>query len=180
MIATFHILGLYFIQILCITVNLQPDNTSLAFIKVGSVEEGRFAISQFHRKKIGYKRIHVTLRDEETPKSVTNIRYSKCPKISTLYYTSDIRSMWGYIVFAFPYICSYVHSFLFPSQGQSFCVKVYRTSYFEDPLMDFIHIWHDGRYRCKVFISTVPTPRGDLGVKVTDRIFIKKTKVSCV
>ena len=30
-----------------------------------------------------------------------------------------------------------------------FClrVKVYKTSYFEDPLMDFIHIWHDGRYR---------------------------------
>ena len=50
-----------------------------------------------------------------------------------------------------------VYSFCFPSQGQSFCVKVYKTSYFEDPLMDFIHIWHDGRYRSKVFISTIPT-----------------------
>ena len=39
-----------------------------------------------------------------------------------------------------------------------FCVKVYKTSYFEDPLMDFIHIWHDGRYRSKVFISNIPTP----------------------
>ena len=26
-----------------------------------------------------------------------------------------------------------------------FSVKVYKTSCFEDPLMDFIHIWHDGR-----------------------------------
>ena len=65
-----------------------------------------------------------------------------------------------------PFICSFVCSFVFPSQGQSFCIKVYKTSYFEDPLMDFIHIWHDGRYRSKVFISTIP-----LGVKVTDLEF---------
>ena len=56
------------------------------------------------------------------------------------------------------FVRSFVHSFVFPSQGQSFCVKVYKTSYFEDPLMDFVHIWHDGRYRSKVFISTIPTP----------------------
>ena len=56
--------------------NLQPDNTSLAFIKVGSVEEARFAISQFHRKKIGYKRIHVTLRNDEVPRTTVSIRYS--------------------------------------------------------------------------------------------------------
>ena len=63
------------------------------------------------------------------------------------FYTPDIRSMWGYIVFAFPFVLlfvrTYVRSFVFPSQGQSFCVKVYKTSYFEDPLMDFIHIWHE-------------------------------------
>ena len=141
-----------------------------------------------------------------------------------VYYTPDIRSMWGYIVFAFPFVRSYVRSivrsfvhssfrhrvkvfvlkfirphilkilwwipfifgmmvdiglkflsapspprgwpwgqghglriFIKKSQGQSFCVKVYKTSYFEDPLMDFVHIWHDGRYRSKVFISTIPT-----------------------
>ena len=54
------------------------------------------------------------------------------------------------------FVCTFVRSFVFPSQGQSFCVKVYKTSYFEDHLMDFIHIWHDGRYRSKVFISTIP------------------------
>ena len=81
----------------------------------------------------------------------------------------------GYIVFAFPFVrsyvrsfvCSYVRSFVrsfvFPSQGQSFCVKVYKTSYFKDPLMDFIHIWHDGRYRSKVLISTIPIPGVTLG-----------------
>ena len=41
--------------------------------------------------------------------------------------------------------------------------KVYKTSYFEDPLMDFVHVWHDGRYRCKVFIGTIPTPGVTLG-----------------
>ena len=82
-------------------------------------------------------------------------------------YTLDIGSMWGYIVFAFPFVRSYVRSFIRSfvrsSQGQSFCIKVYKTSYFEDPLMDFIHIWHDDRYRSKVFISTIPTPGVTLG-----------------
>ena len=152
---------------------------------------------------------------------------------SRLNYTPDIQSMWGYIVFAFPFVCSFLRtyvrsfvcsfvcssfrhrvrvfvlkfirphilktlwwiSFIFgmmvdiglkflsapsplrgwpwgqghglrifiKSQGQSFCVKVYKTSYFEDPLMDFIHIWHVDRYKSKVFISTIPTPGVTLG-----------------
>ena len=89
--------------------------------------------------------------------------------------------MWGYIVFAFPFICSsvrsYVRSFVFPSEGQSFCVKVFKTSYFEDPLMDFIHIWHDGRYRSKVFISTIPTPGVTLGSRSRTLNFHKKVRV---
>ena len=64
-------------------------------------------------------------------------------------------------------------SFVFPSQGQSFCVKVYKTSYFEDPLMDFIHIWHDCRYRSNVFSST-------LGSRSRTWNFHKKVKVFCV
>ena len=91
--------------------------------------------------------------------------------------TPDIRRMWGYIVFAFLFIRSYIRSFVFPSQGQSFCVKVYKTSYFEDPLMDFIHIWHDGRYRSKVFISTIPTPGVTLGSRSRTSNFHKKVRV---
>ena len=105
---------------------------------------------------------------------------NNCINITNFFnYTPNKRSMWGYIVFAFPFvrsfvctfICTFVRSFVFPSQGQSFCIKVYKTSYFEDPLMDFVHIWHDGRYRSKVFYQHHLHPRGDLGVKVTDLEF---------
>ena len=75
------------------------------------------------------------------------------------------------------FIRSLVRSLVFPSQGQSFCVKVYKTSYFEDPLMDFIHIWHDGRYRSKVFISTIPTPGVTLGSRSRTSTFHKKVRV---
>ena len=44
--------------------------------------------------------------------------------------------------------------------------------------MDFIHIWHDGRYRSKVFISTIPTPGVTLGSRSQN--FHKKVKVFCV
>ena len=81
------------------------------------------------------------------PKNIGDKDFTSPESLLLLY--PAIRSMWGYIVFAFPFVHSfirtYVRSFVFPSQGQSFCVKVYKTSYFEDPLMDFIHIWHDRR-----------------------------------
>ena len=83
---------------------------------------------------------------------VYSFRFSVRPFIHT-YGRSFVRS----------FARSFLRSFVFPSQGQSFCVKGYKTSYFEDPLMDFIHIWHDGRYRSKVFISTIPTPGVTLG-----------------
>ena len=112
-------------------------------------------------------------------------RPSFCVKSSC--YTPDIRSMWGYIVFAFPFVrsfvCTYIRSFVlsfirsfvFPSQGQSFCVKVCKTSYFEDLSIDFIHIWPDGRFRSKVFISTIPTPGVTLGSRSQN--FHKKVRV---
>ena len=74
------------------------------------------------------------------------------------------------------FVRTFVRSFVFPSQGESFCVKVYKTSYFEDPSMDFVHIWHDGRYRSKVFISTIPTPGWPWGQCHGRRIFIKKSQ----
>ncbi|XP_025094974.1 meiosis regulator and mRNA stability factor 1-like isoform X2 [Pomacea canaliculata] len=61
------------IQVLGIFVRTQPDNTTLAIVKVASVEDARFAISQFHRRKIGYKRIHVSLSNDfdQTPAEST-------------------------------------------------------------------------------------------------------------
>ena len=34
-------------------------------------------------------------------------------------------------------------SVTFINQGQSFCIKVYKTLHYKDPLMDFIFIWRD-------------------------------------
>ena len=56
-----------------------------------------------------------------------------------------------------------------------FALKFYKTSYFEDPLIDFIHIWHDDRYRSKVFISTIPTPGVTLGSRSRTSNFHKKS-----
>ncbi|XP_048760043.2 meiosis regulator and mRNA stability factor 1-like isoform X2 [Ostrea edulis] len=62
------------VRVLNVHVKTQPDNTSLGMVKVPSIEEARFAISQFHRKKIGYKRIHVTLKNEETQRPASSTR----------------------------------------------------------------------------------------------------------
>ena len=65
----------------------------------------------------------------------------------------------GYIVFAFPFVYSFVHtyvrSFVFQSGSKSFCVKIYKTLYYEDPLMDFICVWHDGRYTSQVLLIAI-------------------------
>ena len=48
-------------------------------------------------------------------------------------YTPDIRSMWGYIAFAFPFVRSYVHSFV----RSSFChrVKVFELKFIRPHLL---------------------------------------------
>ncbi|GFR91344.1 meiosis arrest female protein 1 homolog [Elysia marginata] len=50
------------VKILSIQVRLQADNTSVATLRLPTEQEARFAISQFHRRKIGYKRINVQLK----------------------------------------------------------------------------------------------------------------------
>ena len=37
--------------------------------------------------------------------------------------------------------------------------------------MDFIYIWHDGRYRFKVLLREIPALGYDIEVKVTDLEF---------
>ena len=49
-----------------------------------------------------------------------------------------------------------------------FCIKVFRTSLFPNPMMDFVHVWCDDRYWSNILHSTIPTPIHDLKVKVTD------------
>ena len=106
--------------------------------------EGLLCKGEFENGKSGPKLNKILLYPRHTKYvGVYSFRFSVRPFVRTF-----VRS----------YVRSFVRSFVFPSQGQSFCVKVYKTSYFEDPLMDFDYIWHDGRYRSKVFISTIPTP----------------------
>ena len=54
----------------------QPDNTNIGYVRVPTIDEARFAISQFHRKKIGYKRIHVALINQDNNAANTNLRYA--------------------------------------------------------------------------------------------------------
>ena len=60
------------------------------------------------------------------------------------------------------------YSVLSPSLGmtlrsQNFHVKVkifalqFIQLYYQDPLMNFLYIWHDGSYRSRVLLSTIPT-----------------------
>ncbi|XP_041362324.1 meiosis regulator and mRNA stability factor 1-like isoform X2 [Gigantopelta aegis] len=62
------------VKVLNVHIKTQLDNTSIGMVKVPSVEEARFAISQFHRKKIGYKRIQVTLKNDDSLTAAANIR----------------------------------------------------------------------------------------------------------
>jgi meiosis arrest female protein 1 len=55
-------------------VQAQPDNTSIGFVKVPTVDDARYLISQFHRKKIGYKRIHVSLVSNNPGTAAANIK----------------------------------------------------------------------------------------------------------
>lgn len=63
------------VQVISVHIQTQPDNTNVAYVRVPTTDEGRFAISQFHRKKIGYKRIHVSLLSGESAASQANAKY---------------------------------------------------------------------------------------------------------
>ena len=43
----------------------------------------------------------------------------------------------------------------FSYESQTFCIE-FTQLYYQDPLIDFINIWHDGIHRFKAFLSTIP------------------------
>ena len=53
-----------------------------------------------------------------------------------------------------------------------FCVKVFRTLLFPNPVMDLVHVWYDDRCWSKILCSTIPNPVHDFEVKVTDLEFL--------
>ena len=52
-------------------------------------------------------------------------------------------------------------------QMLKFCVKVFRTSLFPNPMLHLVHVWCDDRYWSKILRSTIPTPLHDFNAKVT-------------
>ena len=64
--------------------------------------------------------------------------------------------------------------FIFRENVIKVYVKVYKTLYFLNPVMDFVYIWGDYRCWSKIFLGTISTLAHDLQVKVTDRIFMLK------
>ncbi|CAL1526310.1 unnamed protein product [Lymnaea stagnalis] len=62
------------VKILSIHVRLQADNTSVATVRLGSESDARFAISQFHRRKIGYKRINVQFKTDISQSPADSLR----------------------------------------------------------------------------------------------------------
>ena len=79
--------------------------------------------------------------------------------------------------------CLSINLFVFLScssnKDRSFLIKNFKTLHYKDPLMEFIYIWHDGRYRSKILPSAVPSLRPDLEVKVTDFEFSYKSQNVC-
>lgn len=57
-----------------VRIQTQPDNTNIGFVRVATIDDARYAISQFHRKKIGYKRIHVALMNHDFGADNANLR----------------------------------------------------------------------------------------------------------
>ena len=74
------------VQVLGICVRTQADNTSIASIKVPSIEDARYAISQFHRRKIGYKRINVAVSDDRDQAPAESTRYQSLCSLRCWYW----------------------------------------------------------------------------------------------
>ncbi|GAB1598641.1 meiosis regulator and mRNA stability factor 1-like, partial [Argonauta hians] len=62
------------VAVVDVTVKTQPDNSNLAILRVPTMEDAKFAISQFNGKKIGYKRVHVCLKSEESLNNQSNMK----------------------------------------------------------------------------------------------------------
>ncbi|XP_059145129.1 meiosis regulator and mRNA stability factor 1-like isoform X3 [Physella acuta] len=62
------------VKILSIQVRLQADNTSVATVRLVSEQDARFAIAQFHRRKIGYKRINVQFKTDVSQSPADSLR----------------------------------------------------------------------------------------------------------
>ena len=99
-------------------IQAQPDGTNVGYVRVPTIDEARFAISQFHRKKIGYKRIHVSLVSSDLCSSAFSLRFVLWINV------------WNSVPHTIPELCSEaVVDWLGKTQSQCSCYITPRCSY---------------------------------------------------
>ena len=54
---------------------------------------------------------------------------------------------------------------------KNFIFKFFKSSYFPNHMMDFVHVWYDDRYRSKFLFSNTPSHAHGLKVKVIKFLF---------
>ena len=57
-------------------------------------------------------------------------------------------------------------------------VEVFKTSLFPNLITDLIHLWNDDTYWSKSLHSTIPTPLGQVKVKITLKFYAKVFRIS--
>lgn len=62
-------------QVLHVSVFVQSDASLAATVKVPSLQDAQYAISQLHRRKIGHKRIIISYAHSGSPHNPQYIRY---------------------------------------------------------------------------------------------------------
>jgi hypothetical protein len=70
----FQLTVLFCLQVLHVSVFVQSDGNYAAHVKVPSLQDAQYAISQLHRRKVGYKRILISYANSGGP-SPQLIRY---------------------------------------------------------------------------------------------------------
>lgn len=63
------------LQVISVEVQPRPsDSSNMAIVYLPNQESARYAISQCHRKKIGYKRIHVAMYSSNSTNNDRRVR----------------------------------------------------------------------------------------------------------
>ncbi|KAG1704422.1 Meiosis regulator and mRNA stability factor 1 [Nymphon striatum] len=53
------------VMVLHVAVSIQPDGSYVAYVRVASIQEAQYAISQLHRRKVGFKRILISVDNDQ-------------------------------------------------------------------------------------------------------------------
>lgn len=65
-------------QVLHVSVFVQSDGSLAASVKVPSMQDAQYAISQLHRRKVGFKRIMIAHAHSTSPQNPQYIKWDLC------------------------------------------------------------------------------------------------------